>query len=120
MPHRLITDTGSTKADIVREVNGSLSDRAAFVGSHPLAGSEKNGPEHARADLFEGRVVVVTPTQKTSDADVRRTADFWISLGATVLTMSPEAHDQALAATSHLPHLVAAALRGSRRSKICQ
>ncbi len=116
----LITDTGSTKADIVREVNGSLSDRAAFVGSHPLAGSEKNGPEHARADLFEGRVVVVTPTQKTSDADVRRTADFWISLGATVLTMSPEAHDQALAATSHLPHLVAAALRGSRRSKICR
>jgi prephenate dehydrogenase len=106
----LITDAGSTKAEIVRKLNGSLPDRAAFVGSHPLAGSEKNGPDNARADLFEGRMVIITPTRNTSDADLNRTADFWSSLGASVTTMSPEEHDRALAATSHLPHLVAAAL----------
>jgi prephenate dehydrogenase len=106
----LITDAGSTKAELVRQLNGKLSDRVAFVGSHPLAGSEKNGPDNARADLFEGRTVVVTPTRKTSNTDVKRTVEFWSSLGANVTVMSPEAHDQALAATSHLPHLVAAAL----------
>jgi prephenate dehydrogenase len=60
--------------------------------------------------LFEGRVVVVTPTRRTSEDDLQRTADFWSALGASVLVMSPAAHDRALAATSHLPHLVAAAL----------
>src|SRR5688572_15288147 len=59
----LITDAGSTKASIVRQLNSSLPPAVAFVGSHPLAGSEKNGCDHARADLFEGRVVVVTPTR---------------------------------------------------------
>lgn len=106
----LITDAGSTKASIVRELNGSLPKGAVFVGSHPLAGSEKNGPDYARADLLEGRVVVVTPTKKSRPADVERAADFWSSLGATVLMMSPAEHDRALATTSHLPHTVAAAL----------
>jgi prephenate dehydrogenase len=106
----LITDAGSTKASIVRALNGALPRSVSFVGSHPLAGSEKGGCEHSRANLFEGRVVAVTPTRKTSADDLQRTADFWSSLGATVLVMSPAAHDRALAATSHLPHLVAAAL----------
>jgi prephenate dehydrogenase len=106
----LITDAGSTKASIVRSLNGALPRSVAFVGSHPLAGSEKNGCEHARADLFEGRVVVVTPTRTTSEDNLQRTADFWSALGATVHLMSPSAHDRALAATSHLPHVIAAAL----------
>jgi prephenate dehydrogenase len=106
----LITDAGSTKASIVRSLNGALPRSVTFVGSHPLAGSEKNGCEHARSDLFVGRVVVVTPTRKTSEDDVQQTADFWSAIGATVHVMSPSAHDRALAATSHLPHVIAAAL----------
>jgi prephenate dehydrogenase len=109
----LITDAGSTKASIVRDLNGALPRGVSFVGSHPLAGSEKNGCEHARADLFDGRVVVVTPARKTSTDDIQRTADFWSSLGAVVHVMSPAAHDRALAATSHLPHVIAAALARS-------
>ncbi|MEX2139295.1 MAG: prephenate dehydrogenase [Pirellulales bacterium] len=109
----LLTDAGSTKSSIVRQLNGALPRSVAFVGSHPLAGSEKIGCEHARANLFDGRVVVVTPTRKTREEDLQRTADFWSALGASVMVMSPAAHDRALAATSHLPHLVAAALARS-------
>jgi prephenate dehydrogenase len=82
-----------------------------FIGSHPLAGSEKSGAEHAKSDLFEGRIVVVTPTRR-SKAHADEVADFWSGLGATVLMMSPEAHDRALAATSHVPHIVASAVAG--------
>jgi prephenate dehydrogenase len=81
------------------------------VGSHPLAGSEKTGPENARADLFEGRLVVLTPVGDPPAA-VWTVGDFWRALGARVETMSPEKHDEVLATTSHLPHLVAAVLAG--------
>jgi hypothetical protein len=84
--------------------------------SHPLAGSEKCGVEFARADLFDARVVVVTPSRRTSADDAQAVADFWSGLGASVLMMSPEAHDKALAATSHLPHLVASALAAKTTS----
>jgi prephenate dehydrogenase len=84
-----------------------------FVGSHPLAGSEKNGAAFARADLFDGRVVVVTPSKQTKADDAQATGDFWSSLGATVLMMSPDAHDKALAGTSHVPHLIASAAAAS-------
>jgi cyclohexadieny/prephenate dehydrogenase len=109
----LLTDAGSTKAAIVARLDGRLPDDVAFVGSHPLAGSEKRGPEHADADLFEGRVTVVTPGPHTDPAAVERTAAFWRALGARVRLMPPEEHDRALALTSHLPHLVAAALAGT-------
>lgn len=107
----LITDAGSTKSNIVKAVEAKLPRAKVFVGSHPLAGSEKNGAEHARAGLFDGRVVVVTPTRR-SKAHADEVADFWSGLGATVLMMSPEAHDRALAATSHIPHLIASAVAG--------
>jgi prephenate dehydrogenase len=81
-----------------------------FVGSHPLAGSEKTGSEAARADLFEGRVVVVTESEVSDHDAVDTIEDFWQSLGATVVRMSPAEHDAALARTSHLPHLLASAL----------
>lgn len=105
----IITDAGSTKAAIVSAVESALPRDKTFVGSHPLAGSEKNGPEHGRADLFQGRVVVVTPTRRSRNR-AHEVADFWSGLGATVLMMPPGAHDEALAATSHLPHLVSAAV----------
>jgi len=106
----LITDSGSTKLRIVQRLEHCLPDGVAFVGSHPLAGSEKRGVEEARADLFEGRVTVVTRTPRTSAQAIAGVEHLWRSLGARVLTMSPEVHDRALAYTSHLPHLAAAAL----------
>lgn len=109
----LLTDAGSAKGAIVRALDGQLPPGVAFVGSHPLAGSEKRGPEHADADLFRGRVTVVTPTPKTDPAAVERTVAFWEALGSRVLLMAPEEHDRALAVTSHLPHLLASALAGA-------
>src|SRR5438270_9707301 len=104
----LLTDAGSTKAAIVADVEGRLPAGVAFVGSHPLAGSEKRGPDFADADLFEGRLTVVTRTARTDAPALERTITFWKSLGSRVQVMAPEDHDRAVAFTSHLPHLVAA------------
>jgi prephenate dehydrogenase len=109
-PGTLLTDAGSTKDAIVRALDGALPPGVAFVGGHPLAGSEKHGPEHARADLFDGRLVILTPTAQTDADAVERAGSFWKRLGARVLLLSPQDHDDALAVTSHLPHLAAAAL----------
>jgi prephenate dehydrogenase len=110
----LVTDAGSTKARIVSEVDAQLHEhnprQARFIGSHPLAGSEKAGVEHARENLFDGRVVVITPTDHTPPSAVEEVQEFWKSLGAGVIPMTPAAHDEAVAATSHLPHVVASAL----------
>jgi cyclohexadieny/prephenate dehydrogenase len=111
-PDALLTDVGSTKAAIVRDVHGRLPAGVEFVGSHPLAGSEKRGPEFACADLFVDRCTVLTPTDKTDPGAVETVRSFWQALGSRVRLMSPEEHDRALAVTSHLPHLVASALCG--------
>jgi cyclohexadieny/prephenate dehydrogenase len=111
-PDTLLTDAGSTKSAIVNAVDGKLPERVTFVGSHPLAGSEKKGPRFASPDLFHGRLTIITPTPRTDPGAIERTAGFWKALGARVRLMTPEAHDRALAVTSHLPHLVAAALAG--------
>jgi cyclohexadieny/prephenate dehydrogenase len=111
-PGTLLTDAGSTKAEIVRSIEGRLPQGVHFVGSHPLAGSEKQGPEHADADLFEGRLTVVTRTAFTDPQALEWIKAFWQALGSRVRVMEPEEHDRALALTSHLPHLLAAALSG--------
>src|SRR5262249_12379632 len=85
----LLTAAGSTKSAIVRQLDGSLPAHVAFVGSHPLAGSEKRGVEHADARLFEKRLTLVTPTPRTDAAAVERTCGFWQALGCRVRTMSP-------------------------------
>jgi prephenate dehydrogenase len=108
----LLTDVGSTKAAIVRSLDGRLPRGLAFVGGHPLAGSEKRGVEFAEPDLFEGRLTVLTPTETTDPGAVERVALFWQALGSRVRVLSPEEHDRALALTSHLPHLLASALAG--------
>jgi len=107
----LITDVGSTKASIVAAADRLAAERPLrFVGSHPMAGSEKSGYGAARADLFDSATVVLTPTERT-DADALATvAAFWQALGGRVLRLDPAAHDRAVAAVSHLPHLVAEAL----------
>jgi prephenate dehydrogenase len=110
-PGTLLTDVGSTKTDVVRRLAGRMPPGVNFVGSHPLAGSEKGGPDNARADLFTNRLVVMTPIGDPPAA-VWTIGDFWRALGARVETMSPEKHDEVLATTSHLPHLLASALAG--------
>ena len=111
-PDTLITDAGSTKAEIVRSLDQQLkSNRSvSFVGSHPMAGSEKTGPTYAQADLFEGRVAVVTPTTRSSHAARDAIEEFWRSLGARAVRLSPSEHDRTVAMISHLPHLVSSAV----------
>ena len=112
-PGTLFTDGGSTKASIAKALDGPLANDCRFLGSHPLAGSEKTGVAHARADLFEGRVAMITPTENSRDEDVERLATFWKSLGSKVVRITPEEHDRAMASTSHMPHAVAVALAAS-------
>ena len=110
-PGTLLTDVGSTKSAIARRLAGRMPPGVNFVGSHPVAGSEKAGPDFARGNLFEGRVVVVTPVGDPPVA-VSTICGFWRALGGRVETMSPEHHDEVLALTSHLPHLVSSVLAG--------
>jgi prephenate dehydrogenase len=117
MPGALFTDAGSTKGTIVRDLDGKLPDHVRFVGAHPLAGSERQGAEHASADLFAGRVCVLTPTAMSDPRAVERATLFWQALGCTVRRLTPEEHDLALATTSHLPHLLAALLAGQLPDK---
>jgi len=106
----LLTDVGSAKQAIVAALDGGLARGCRFLGGHPLAGGEKSGANNASADLFEGRVAVLTPTKNTRAEDFDLLEEFWQSVGAVVVQMSPEEHDQALALTSHLPHVAAAVL----------
>jgi prephenate dehydrogenase len=106
----LLTDAGSTKGEICRTLTASEHGATRFVGSHPMAGSEKSGPEHADADLFDNSVTVVTPTGQSAEQHVLAIESFWVSLGSRVVRMTPDEHDRAVAAVSHVPHLVAAAL----------
>jgi cyclohexadieny/prephenate dehydrogenase len=108
-PGTLLTDVGSTKSAI-SAVAERLPPGVVFVGSHPLAGSEKQGPAHAHPDLFQGRLVVVTPGPGADERAVSCICAFWEALGAICRRMSAVEHDQALALTSHLPHVVASAL----------
>ena len=106
----IITDVGSTKEKIVQQVDRILPEGISFVGGHPLAGSEKRGVGEARADLFENSVCVLTPGEKTSSETSKIVKLLWEGVGAKVLLMKPKEHDFLLAATSHLPHLLAATL----------
>jgi prephenate dehydrogenase len=109
-PGAVVTDVGSTKASVVSAANQLLPQAVAFVGSHPMAGSEKRGVEFARADLFQNALCITTPTPATDPKAVEGVEAFWRSLGMRITRMSPEDHDRALAQVSHLPHAVAAAL----------
>jgi cyclohexadieny/prephenate dehydrogenase len=113
-PGTLFTDAGSTKVKIVSALRGKMPAGLEYVPAHPLAGSEKAGPENGRADLFEGRVTVLV----VNNANVvwERTVAvgrFWEALGARVVLMNAEEHDKVLAVTSHLPHAIASAVAGS-------
>lgn len=108
----VLTDVGSTKQGIAETARRLAAERPRqFVGSHPMAGSEQSGYGVARAELFRGATVIVTPTEASAPAAVKSVGAFWEALGATrIVTLEPAAHDRAVAAVSHLPHLVACAL----------
>jgi prephenate dehydrogenase len=107
----IITDVGSVKAGVVRELEPLVAKAGAhFVGSHPMAGAEKTGVGAASADLFADTICVVTPTRKSNPAALRQLEQFWQSLGARTLRLLPERHDVFVSRTSHLPHVIATAL----------
>lgn len=111
LPSRaIVTDVGSTKAEIVAQAARILGPAGAFVGSHPMAGSEKKGPAYSTADLLQGAKCIVTPTPKTPEKLTLWVERFWRALGMNVLRMTPREHDQAVAAVSHLPHAMSALL----------
>lgn len=109
----IITDGGSTKEKIVEAASRYLPSYVSFVGSHPIAGSEKSGVLSARPDLFKGAVCAVTPGRNTDKKALADVIKLWKTFGSKVIVMSPAVHDRAIAATSHLPHFVAAALSSS-------
>jgi prephenate dehydrogenase len=109
-PGALVTDVGSVKASVDRDLAPLLEDRALWIGSHPMAGSERGGFAAARADLFEGAMVILTPTKQTARDAKHRAEKFWTALGAQLAELSPAEHDQVVAAVSHIPHLLASAL----------
>jgi prephenate dehydrogenase len=107
----VITDVGSTKAAIVATAEALGRSRPlSFIGGHPMAGSEQSGYAVARANLFKGALVILTPTESSDRQALKRVGEFWEEIGARVTTLDPATHDRAVASISHLPHLVADAL----------
>ena len=107
-PGVLFMDVGSTKRDVVDAARRVLKERVeSFVPAHPIAGKEVAGVGHADASLYNGRQVILTPITQTSADLVQKATDVWAAIGAQVLRMTPENHDAAFAAVSHLPHMLA-------------
>lgn len=109
-PGALVTDVGSTKSQICRAASEIFPPGVHFIGSHPMAGSEKNGLGYADANLFVGRACIVTPIAATPSDPLNRLMQFWRALDMYVVTMPPADHDQSVANISHLPHLLASVL----------
>lgn len=110
-PGALVTDAASTKAHIARVAYSAMPEGRHFVGAHPMAGSEKNGPRNAHADLFKGRACFITPLSgRTDPGAVDRVSGFWSAFGAVPKTVTPDDHDEIVAYLSHLPHIAAVAL----------
>ena len=110
-PGAIVTDVGSVKGSVVQELEPLMQAvRAQFIGSHPMAGSEKTGLASARADLFHNAICIVTPTANSSVEGICNVQNFWKALGGWPQRMTPEVHDDLVSRSSHLPHVVAAEL----------
>jgi len=110
-PQMLVMDVGSTKRDVIDAGRRALREQiGSFVPAHPIAGKEVSGVEHADADLYTGKQVILTPIERTLTVQLQKAIDVWTALGCRVVQMSPESHDAAFAAVSHLPHLISFAL----------
>ncbi len=106
-PGTIVTDVGSVKQAVIRDVVPLLPEGVVFVPGHPIAGTEHSGPESGFAELFDGRWCALTPADGTDEAAVERVAALWRAVGSRVDVMNPAHHDRVLAITSHIPHLIA-------------
>jgi cyclohexadieny/prephenate dehydrogenase len=106
-PGAIVSDVGSVKADVVREMAPHLPAGVHFIPGHPVAGTEDSGPDAGFAELFINRWCILTPAKDADASAVERLSQFWKAFGASVEIMSPEHHDLVLAVTSHVPHLIA-------------
>ena len=109
----ILTDVGSVKASVIRDLSPKLPAGVHLVPAHPVAGTEHSGPESGFAELFEGRWCVITPPTGTDQSAVNKIADLWRAVGSNVEFMDPFHHDQVMAMTSHLPHLIAYTIVGT-------
>jgi prephenate dehydrogenase len=110
----LVMDVGSTKQDVVKAARVALRDKmGCFVPCHPIAGKELSGVDHADVDLYAGRKIILTPTEKTQTIHLQKATDLWKALGCQVMSMSAASHDAAYAVVSHLPHMLGFALMNS-------
>ncbi len=106
-PGAIVTDVGSTKASVIAQMQPYMPDNVHFIPGHPIAGTEKSGPDAGFAGLFEGRWCIFTPIPGTDEQAIKRLRHFWESLGSRVDEMDAAHHDKVLAIVSHLPHLIA-------------
>ncbi|HEX4262819.1 MAG TPA: prephenate dehydrogenase/arogenate dehydrogenase family protein [Verrucomicrobiae bacterium] len=107
----IVTDVGSVKTSVVKEVESLVAKAGAdFIGSHPMAGAEKTGVAAARADLFDNAVCVITPTKRSNPTALRKVERFWKAVGTRTMRLTPELHDELVSRSSHLPHIAAATL----------
>ncbi len=113
MPGAILSDVGSVKQSVIRDLSPHLPDGAHLVPGHPVAGTEHSGPRAGFAELFEGRWCILTPPPGTDRAAVEKVAALWRAVGMTIEIMDPQHHDRVLAITSHLPHLIAYTIVGT-------
>ncbi|MEK1874347.1 MAG: prephenate/arogenate dehydrogenase family protein [Rhizobium altiplani] len=106
-PGAIVTDVGSTKASVIAQMQPHMPPHVHFIPGHPLAGTEKSGPDAGFPGLFEGRWCIFTPIAGTDQAALKKLRQFWETLGSKVDEMDPEHHDKVLAIVSHLPHIIA-------------
>jgi len=109
-PHCIVTDVGSTKGAVAKQLDLLLTGKARYVGSHPMAGSDKRGAENAAEGLFAGALCILTPTPQTDLDAQHRIGELWRAVGARTATMAPDEHDRRVALASHLLHVSAACL----------
>ncbi|MFQ3623130.1 MAG: prephenate/arogenate dehydrogenase family protein [Acetobacteraceae bacterium] len=109
----ILTDVGSTKVSVIRDVGPLVPEGVHFVPAHPIAGTEHSGPESGFAELFEGRFSILTPPPGTDEAAVEKVAELWRRAGSIVELMEPGHHDRVMAIVSHLPHLIAFTICGT-------
>ncbi len=112
-PGTVVTDTGSTKQSVIRDLQAGLPPGARLVPAHPMAGTEFSGPDAGFATLFEGRWCLLTPLPDTDPDALARVTALWRGLGAEIETMQPGHHDRVVAIVSHLPHLIAFTICGT-------
>ncbi len=109
----IVTDTGSTKQSVIRDIGPFIPSDVHFIPAHPIAGTEYSGPDAGFLTLFQDRWLILTPLPNTSNQALNRLRHFWESCGSLIETMEPAHHDQVLAVTSHLPHLIAFTIVGT-------